>query len=74
MLTARDAMNHLFREGRELDAREHTPEEANTLRARAPAIIEAACQEQYLETESVLTPAYCMICKGCPIFTGLSKI
>ena len=67
MITARDTMKKLFAEAEELQAREHSGEEENELRGRAPAIIEAACREQYKETGSVFAPGYCSTCQGCPL-------
>jgi hypothetical protein len=65
----RAIMERLFQEARELEAREHTPEEEIELRSRAPTIIEAACKEQHNYNDSVLSPSCCLICNACPIAT-----
>ena len=66
-MTARDTMDKLFAEARELQARNHTTEEEHDLRAKAPAIIEAACREQHNIDGSVFPPSYCLVCDGCPL-------
>lgn len=73
-MVARDTMRKLFREAKELETRGHTVEEENELKAKAPAIIEAACREQHKENGSVLTPKFCLICMGCPIGTIVEGI
>lgn len=64
---ARIALRDLFDEANALKAREHSPEEIDELRARAPAMIKDACDEYWGETRSFLSPEYCAVCGGCAI-------
>ena len=75
-MTARDEMNRLFQQAKDLEARRHTAEAENALRARARVVIKDACGEQHKENGSVFTPSYCLACEGCVIQTiviGVSK-
>ena len=37
--------------------------------ATTPQEIREACQKQHAEIGAVLTPEYCVVCRGCPIAT-----